>query len=152
METQAELRKDLIAGTRPEITDKQVLLTSAEGFDGYEITDYLDMVWGITVRSKDMGQDCGMACKAITGGELESYSALGNETRQQSLDRMMEMANRVGANAVINVQFELSGMNTGNGQVVAFGTGVKIEPIKGYVPAGAVGNILLEIKDTLAKK
>ena len=53
-------------------------MTGAEGFDGYEIMEYRGMVWGISVRAKDMGQDCAMGCKQMTGGELTSYSQLGD--------------------------------------------------------------------------
>ena len=71
-------RKELLSGTRPEITGGRVLLTGAEGFDGYEIIEYKGMVWGISVRAKDMGQDCAMSCKHMTGGELQSYTQLGD--------------------------------------------------------------------------
>ena len=50
-------RDELLSGTRPEITDGKVLMTGADGFDGYEIVEYKGMVWGISVRAKDMGQD-----------------------------------------------------------------------------------------------
>jgi len=146
------IRQDLVAGTRPEIDGGRVLLTGAEGFDGYEITSYLGMVWGITVRAKDMGQDCAMGCKQFTGGEMKAYSQLGNESRQQSVDRMITMAKRIGATGIINIEFELSGMSMGASEVVVHGTAVKIEAIKDYVPAGAVGNILLEIKEEINKQ
>ena len=56
-------RDDLLAGTRPEISNGRITMTGAEGFDGYEIMEYKGMVWGISVRAKDMGQDCAMGCK-----------------------------------------------------------------------------------------
>jgi uncharacterized protein YbjQ (UPF0145 family) len=144
-------REGLQSGTRPEITDGRVLLTSAEGFDGYEIIEYMGMVWGISVRAKDMGQDCAMGCKQMTGGELDSYTALGDESRQRCMDRVLQMASRQGANAVINVQFDLAGAQQGGAQVVVYGTAVIIRPVKNYVPTGAMGNIVAEIADLLAK-
>lgn len=144
-------REGLLSGTRPEITDGRVLLTSAEGFDGYEIIEYMGMVWGISVRAKDMGQDCAMGCKQMTGGELDSYTALGDESRQRCMDRVLQMASRQGANAVINIQFDLSGAHQGGAQVVVYGTAVIIRPVKNYVPTGAMGNIVAEIADLLAK-
>lgn len=144
-------REALVAGTRPAINDK-IIMTSADGFDGYEITSYAGMVWGISVRAKDAGQDCAMACKQFTGGELNSYSALGDESRQRALDRMLEMARRQNCNGVINVRFELDHANAGAAQVVAHGTAVSISPIKNYVPAGAIGNILADIHDKLPGK
>lgn len=145
-------REELLAGTRPDILGGRILLTGAEGFDGYEIMEYMGMVWGISVRAKDMGQDCMMGCKQFTGGELESYSNLGDESRQRAIDLMLEMAGRQKANGVINVDFELNGANAGASQVVVHGTAVYIKPIVGYVPTGAVGNILAELQETIERQ
>ncbi len=138
-------REDLLAGTRPEISEGRILLTSADGFDGYEVMEYKGMVWGISVRAKDMGQDCAMGCKQMTGGELDSYTQLGDESRQRCVDRMLAMAQRQGANAVINVNFEIGGQAQGRSEVDVHGTAVSIKPIINYVPTGAVGNILAEM-------
>ena len=143
-------REALLSGTRPDITGGRILMTGAEGFDGYEIVEYRGMCWGISMRSKDMGQDCAMGVKQVTGGELSSYTTLGDEARQRAVDRLLEMAARQGCNAVINVNFELQSM--GNTMTVANGTGVVIRPIRGYVPEGAVGNILADLVDTLENK
>ena len=104
-------RTELLAGTRPEIAGgkRKIVMTGADGFDGYEILEYKGMAWGISVRAKDLGQDCAMGCKQFTGGELASYSQLGDESRQRAIDKMLQMANRQNANAIINVEFELSG-------------------------------------------
>lgn len=142
-------RTRLVAGTRPQITDGRILLTGADGFDGYEITHYLGMSWGISVRAKDVGQDCAMGCKQFTGGELSSYTSLADESRQSAIDRMLTMARSLHANAVINVTFELGGAATGGVEVVATGTAVYIQPIVDYVPEGAVGNILADIHDKM---
>ena len=144
-------REDLLAGTRPEIIDGKIILTGAEGFDGYEIMEYKGMVWGIAVRAKDFGQDCAMGCKHFTGGELGSYSQLGDETRQQAIDRMMGMARRQSANGIINVGFELTGASQGASQVVVHGTAVIIKPVINYVPTGALGNIMADIEENLKK-
>ena len=91
-------REDLLQGTRPSITGGRVLMTGSDGFDGYEIVAYKGMVWGISVRAKDMGQDCAMGCKQMTGGELSSYTQLGDESRQKCVDRMLQMTHRQKAN------------------------------------------------------
>jgi uncharacterized protein YbjQ (UPF0145 family) len=144
-------REDLLAGTRPAITGGKIIMTGADGFDGYEIMEYKGMVWGISVRAKDMGQDCAMGCKQMTGGELQSYSALGDEARQRSIDLMLQMAARQGANGIINVEFELTGAAQGASQVVVHGTAVVIKPIINYVPTGAVGNILADMQENLER-
>ena len=91
-------RDELLSGTRPEISGGRVIMTGAEGFDGYEIIEYKGMVWGISVRAKDLGQDCAMGCKQLTGGELQSYTQLGDESRQRAIDRLLEMTARQGSN------------------------------------------------------
>ena len=99
-------REDLLSGTRPQITGGKIILTGADGFDGYEIMEYKGMVWGIAIRAKDYAQDFAMGCKHLTGGELTSYTKLGDETRQRALDRLISMARRQDANGIINVVFE----------------------------------------------
>ncbi len=146
-------RHELLAGTRPQIPggNRKIIMTGAEGFDGYEIMEYKGMVWGISVRAKDMGQDCAMGCKQITGGELESYSQLGDESRQRAIDKMLSMTARQRANGIINVNFELSGAAQGASEVVVHGTAVVIKPVINYVPTGAIGNILADMHDLLDK-
>ena len=143
-------RDELLTFTRTPISDGRILMTGSDGFDGYEITSYKGMVWGISMRSKDVGQDCAMGLKMFSGGELTSYTTLGDEARQRSVDRMLGMAGRQGANAIINVDFELSSM--GNTMTVVHGTAVTIEPIVDYVPTGAVGNILFDIAESLSRR
>lgn len=144
-------REDLLSGTRPEVGSR-ILMTVENHFQGYEIIDYKGMVWGISMRSKDMGQDFLMGCKQFTGGELSSYTELADEGRQRAIDRMLSMARRLKANAIINFKFEQN-LNTynSNTEVTAFGNAVVIKPIKNYVPTGGLGNILAEFYDTYAK-
>ncbi len=146
-------RKNLLAGTRPEISggSGKIIMTGAQGFDGYEIMEYKGMVWGISVRAKDMGQDCAMGCKSFTGGELDSYSQLGNESRQRAIDEMLKMTARQRSNAIINVDFELTGAADGASEVVVHGTAVVIKPVINYVPTGAIGNILADMLDSMEK-
>jgi uncharacterized protein YbjQ (UPF0145 family) len=143
-------REALLSGTRPEISGGKIIMTGAPSLDGYEVMEYLGMCWGISMRSKDVGQDCAMGVKQVTGGELASYTQLGDEARQKAIQRMLEMAGRMGANAIINVEFELSSM--GNTMTVANGTGVFIRPVKNYVPEGAIGNIMAEMHDLMEGK
>lgn len=137
------INKDgLLAGTRPEIGNK-IIITAGNDFDGYEIMEYKGMVWGISMRAKDFGQDCMMGCKNITGGELTSYAELGDESRQNAIDRMMEMANGLGANGVIDFRFDMDTSPQGAIEVTAHGTAVLIKPVKNYIPVGAIGNVLV---------
>lgn len=142
---------DLAAGTRPSLGNK-IIMTGSDGFDGYEIIEYCSMVWGMSVRAKDMGQDCAMSCQTIAGGELTSYSDLGSESRNRAIDKMLKMAKKQGANAIINVNWEVSGMGNGISEITVNGTSVKIVPIKNYVPSGVIGNVLVEINKNIKEK
>ena len=132
--------KNLVAGTRPEL-GKKIIVTASPDFDGYEIVEYKGMVWGLSIRSKDAIQDCIMSFKQFTGGELESYTQLGDEARQKALDRMLSMASRLGANGIIDFRFQIDSKQYASG-VSAYGTAVVLKPVVNYVPTGAVGNIL----------
>ncbi len=145
-------QNNLLIGTRPKIDNHKIIMTGGDGFDGYEIMEYKGMVWGISVRAKDIGQDFAMGCKHLSGGELTSYSKLGNESRQRAVDNMLRMASRLQANGIIHVDFEISGFAQGSSEVVVHGTAVVLQAIENYVPVGAAGNILLDIQQTLAKK
>lgn len=81
-------RPELLGGMRPEISGGRILVTAGDGFDGYEIMSYQGIYWGNSVRVKDLGEDCLMGCKNLTGGELDSSAELGDEVRQKALDLM----------------------------------------------------------------
>lgn len=146
-------REDLLAGTRPEVGNR-VLVTEKENFEGYQVMDYKGVVWGISMRAKDIVQDSLMGCKNVTGGELTSYTELSDEVRQRAWDRMVSSARRIGANAVINFRFEITPIIYGTGgtaEVIAYGNAVVIKPIVNYVPMGGIGNILAEFVDAYAE-
>lgn len=145
-------REDLLSGTRPDVGNR-VLVTEKESFEGYQVMDYRGVVWGISMRAKDIVQDTMMGCKNVTGGELSSYTELSDEVRQRAWDRMVSSARRIGANAVINFRFEITPVIYGTGgtaEVIAYGNAVVIEPIKNYVPMGGIGNILAEFVDNFS--
>lgn len=142
-------REDLLAGTRPEIGNR-ILVTEKDTFEGYQIMDYKGVVWGISMRAKDILQDTVMGCKDITGGELTSYTELSDEVRQRAWDRMLSSAKEIGANGIINFRFEITPISygaNGTAEVIAYGNAVVLEPIKNYVPMGGLGNILAEFVD-----
>ena len=139
-------KEDLLSGTRPEVGHR-VLVTELDGFDGYEIMDYKGIVWGVSMRSKDVVKDMFMGLKTIIGGELDSYTDLCNEVRQKALDRLISSARNLGANAVINFKFSQNMNYSNDNQVIAYGNAVVIRPIKNYIPTGGLGNILVEFVD-----
>jgi len=87
----------------------------------------LGLVKGNTIRARHIGKDVLAAMKNLMGGEIEEYTKMVAESREQSLDRMVEQARELGADAVINVRFTTSSMMQGAAELLAYGTAVKLE-------------------------
>ncbi|SHI19482.1 YbjQ family protein [Ferrimonas marina] len=104
-----------------------VLLTNIETIPGKTITQHLGLVQGNTVRAKHVGRDLMAGLKNIVGGELKGYTELLQEAREESVARMVEQAQAIGANAVINVRFSTSSVTSGAAELFAYGTAVVVE-------------------------
>ena len=102
-------------------------ITNIETVPGRRVIAHYGLVCGSTVRSKNAFKDIGASFKNIFGGELKSYTKLLNETRQEAIDRMIEQATQVGANAVINVRFATSDVAAGAAEIYVYGTAVRVE-------------------------
>jgi len=104
-----------------------MLISNIEIVPGKRITQHLGLVQGSTVRAKHVGKDIMAGFKNIFGGELNSYTELLQESRQEAIDRMSEQAKAAGANAVINVRFSTSSITAGASEILAYGTAVLLE-------------------------
>lgn len=102
-------------------------ITNIESVPGKRITAHFGLVCGSTVRSKNAFKDIGASFKNIFGGELKSYTKLLDETRKESIDRMVDQAARMGANAVVNVRFATSDVAAGAAEIYIYGTAVRVE-------------------------
>ncbi len=102
-------------------------ITNIETIPSKTITTHYGLVCGSTVRSKNAFKDVGASFKNMFGGELKSYTQLLNETRQQAIDRMVEQALQLGANAIVNVRFATSDVATGAAEIYVYGTAVKVQ-------------------------
>ena len=102
-------------------------ITNIETIPGKRITSHYGLVCGSTVRSKNAFKDIGASFKNMFGGELKSYTKLLNETREESIGRMIEQAKQLGANAVVNVRFATSDVAAGAAEIYIYGTAVKVE-------------------------
>ena len=103
-----------------------MIIVNTESIVGREIIQVMGIVRGSTVRSKNVFRDIGASLKTIVGGELKDYTELLNEAREQSLQRMMQEAEKLGANAIVNVRFTTSSLMGGASEILAYGTAVKI--------------------------
>ena len=102
-------------------------ITNIESIPGKSITKHLGMVQGNTVRSKHLGKDFLAGLKNIVGGELVAYTELLNDSREEAVDRMIQQAQAIGANAIVNVRFSTSSVSAGAAELFAYGTAVVVE-------------------------
>ena len=101
-------------------------ISNVETIPGKEVVDFRGLVQGSTVRAKHVGRDIMAGLKNIVGGELKGYTELLNDARNQALERMLEQAAQMGANAVINVRFTTSSISQGAAELFAYGTAVTV--------------------------
>ena len=104
-----------------------MLISNIEILPGKRITDHMGIVQGSTVRAKHAGKDFMAGFKNIFGGELSSYTELLQEAREEAVQRMIEQARAMGANAVLNVRFSTSSVTAGAAELFAYGTAVVLE-------------------------
>ncbi len=91
------------------------------------IVETLGMVRGNTVRARHVGKDIMAGFRNIVGGEVNEYTKLLAEAREQSVQRMVEGAEALGGNAVVGTRFITAGIMGGAAEIVAYGTAVKVE-------------------------
>lgn len=104
-----------------------MMITNIELVPGKRISKHLGLVQGSSVRAKHVGRDIMAGLKNIFGGELKGYTELLQESREEAVSRMVEQAEAVGANAVLNVRFSTSSIAAGAAELFAYGTAVTLE-------------------------
>jgi uncharacterized protein YbjQ (UPF0145 family) len=95
---------------------------------GYRIVRTLGVTWGLIVRSRGLGRNITAGFRALGGGEITEYTQLLDQTRHQSLERLQQHAQSLGANAVIGVAFASSELGEVMTEILALGTAVVVEP------------------------
>ena len=104
-----------------------MIVTNLETVPGKSITRHYGLVQGNTIRAKHVGRDLMAGLKNIFGGELKGYTELLSESRQEATDRMIQQAESLGANAVLNVRYSTSSITQGAAELYAYGTAVTVE-------------------------
>jgi uncharacterized protein YbjQ (UPF0145 family) len=104
-----------------------MIVVTSDFIPGKKIVKVVGLVRGNTVRVRHVGRDILAAMRNLIGGEVTEYTKMLAETREQSLDRMVEEAVKVGGNAVINVRFSTSYIMQGAAELLAYGTAVITE-------------------------
>ena len=104
-----------------------MLISNLEIVPGKRIVKHLGMVQGSTVRAKHVGRDIMAGFKNIVGGELKGYTELLQESRSEATKRMVDQAQAIGANAVLNVRYSTTSIAQGAAEILAYGTAVVVE-------------------------
>jgi uncharacterized protein YbjQ (UPF0145 family) len=105
-----------------------VIVTTTESVGGHRVVRSLGLVRGNTIRARHVGKDIMAGFRNIVGGEISEYTKLLGEAREQSMDRMVEEATALGANAIITVRFSTSQVMSGAAELLVYGTAVVVEP------------------------
>ena len=106
-----------------------MLISTANDLPGYEITEVLGEVFGLTVRSRNVGAQFGAGLKSLVGGELKGMTKNLAESRQQVIDRMVEEAQAKGGDAVVAFRFDTSEMGGTWTEICAYGTAVRTKKL-----------------------
>ena len=101
-------------------------LSTTDSIAGKEVVESLGLVRGNTVRARNVGRDITQGLRNLAGGELKGYSELMTDARDQAQDRMVEEAEALGADAVVNVRFTTSSIADSGAEILAYGTAVRL--------------------------
>ena len=104
-----------------------MIITTTETIPNKEIEQILDIARGSTVRARNIGNDIMASFKNIVGGEVEEYTKLQAEAREQALSRMIKDAEKLGADAVVAVRITSSAIMQGASEILIYGTAVKLK-------------------------
>jgi uncharacterized protein YbjQ (UPF0145 family) len=108
-------------GTRP------MIVTTTENIPEARVVKTLGQVFGLTVRSRSLGGNIAALLKSLVGGEIRSYVKLNEDARRQAIDRMVQNAAAMGANAVTMMRFDSTEMQRSMSEIVAYGTARVVE-------------------------
>jgi uncharacterized protein YbjQ (UPF0145 family) len=104
-----------------------MIVTTTENIPGTRVVKTIGQVFGLTVRSRSIGGNIAAALKSLAGGEIRSYVKLNEDSRRQALDRMVQNAAAMGANAVTMMRFDSTEMGHSMSEIVAYGTAQVVE-------------------------
>ena len=104
-----------------------MIIVTTQHVPGQQETASLGLVRGSSIRARHVGKDIIATLRNLAGGEVHEYSKLLGESREQAIDRMIEEADSLGADAIIGVRFQTSMVMQGAAEMLCYGTAVKLE-------------------------
>src|SRR4249919_897115 len=105
-----------------------MLVVTTENLPGYRRKETLGQVYGVIVRSRGLGGNLMAGLRSIVGGEIHEYTQLLEEARRHALDRLVQNATAMGANAVLMMRYDSAEIGNTMSEIVAYGTAAVIEP------------------------
>ncbi|HSQ95264.1 MAG TPA: YbjQ family protein [Croceibacterium sp.] len=103
-----------------------MIVVTTENVAGHRVTEALGQVFGVVVRSRGLGGNMMAGLRSIAGGEIKEYTALVEDTRRHAIDRLVQNAQLMGADAVVMMRFDSGEIGQTMNEVVAYGTAVKL--------------------------
>jgi uncharacterized protein YbjQ (UPF0145 family) len=106
-----------------------MLITTMNDIPGHEVEEVLGEVFGLTVRSRNVGAQIGAGFKSMLGGELKGMTKMLAESRTEAIERLVEEAEAKGGNAILAMRFDTSELGSTWSEICAYGTAVKLRRI-----------------------
>ncbi len=104
-----------------------MIIVTTEKIENYEVVEVLGPVFGLTVRARGLGKDIMASFKGLLGGEINQYTEMLEDARKQAMDRMVQNATCMGANAIVMMRFDSGEIGQNMSEIVAYGTAVKVK-------------------------
>ena len=106
-----------------------MLISTMNDVPGYEVTEVIGEVFGLTVRARNVGAQIGAGLKSILGGELKGMTKQLIQSREEAISRLVEEAESKGANCVLAMRFDVSDLGGNWSEICAYGTAIKINKV-----------------------
>lgn len=104
-----------------------MIIVNTNNIEGKEVSEYLGIVKGSSVRARNVGRDFIAGLKNLVGGEIDEYTKLLTDSRDEAMKRMKEDAMKLNADAILNVRLTTSAVMQGAAEILAYGTAVKLK-------------------------
>jgi uncharacterized protein YbjQ (UPF0145 family) len=108
-----------------------MIVATTENLPGYKVVETMGQVFGVVVRSRGLGGNISAAIRSLGGGEIKEYTSLVEDTRRHAIDRLVQNATLMGADAVVMMRFDSGEIGQTMSEVVAYGTAVRIAKAEG---------------------
>ena len=108
-----------------------MLVVTTENIAGHRINEIKGQCFGVVVRSRGLGGNIMAGLRSIVGGEINEYTSLLEEARRHAIDRLVENATVMGANAILMMRFDSAEIGQTMSEIVAYGTAAVVEPLTG---------------------